>query len=140
MPTRLPREEVDERPVEQSGDDGRQQHEIAAEPRDVGVRGRPYVMTKRDLTHANHDLLEFCGSILREQPSTRLQVARPAPGASALEVTTRGLSRLDLYVDGRPEGWTAASDGTTSLELPAGWSNLEVWGFADGVLRQRRRL
>jgi len=106
---------------------------------DVGVRGRPYVMTRRDLTDSNHDLLEFCGAILRGQPLTRLQVAPPGPGAASLQVTTRGISRLDLYVDGRPEGWKDVSDGIVSVSLPKGWSSVEVCGFAEGVLRQRRR-
>ena len=106
---------------------------------DVGVRGRPYVMTRRDLTDSNHDLLEFCGAILSEQPLTRLQVAPPGPGAVSLQVTTRGIGRLDLYVDGRPEGWKEVSDGTIPVALPKGWSSVEVCGYADDVLRQRRR-
>jgi hypothetical protein len=97
-------------------------------------------MTQTDLLSENADLLAFCGELLAGRPSTGLQVAAPDAGAASVDVTTRGLDRLDLYVDDHPESSREIDDGTTTIELPAGWTRLELRGSADGQLRQRRLL
>jgi len=108
---------------------------------DVGVRGhRTYAMTKTDLLAENADLLAFCGELLAGQPSTGLRVEAPDPGATSVVVTARGLDRLDVYVDGHPESSLAIADGETTIELAAGWTRLELRGFAEEQLRQRRLL
>lgn len=108
---------------------------------DVGVRGhRRYPMTKDDLIGGNQDLLDFCGALLADRPSTQLRVSLPDADARSIEVATGGLDRLDLYVDDRPEGSNDVVDGRTRLDLPAGWKVLALHGYTNGQLRQRRRI
>ena len=105
---------------------------------DIGVRGhRTYVMTKRDLAKDNQDLRAFCGKLLAGQPRTFLSAT--ASGAS-VEVTSAGLDRLDLTVDGRPFGSQPLRDGTTRVDLPPSWATADLAAFDGEQLRQRRRL
>lgn len=114
---------------------------VGAPIEDVGVRGhRLYAMTRTDLIEGNRDLLNFCGRLLASSPSTLLQIASVGKGAPTVRVTTRGLDRLDFYLDGRPAGWREVVDGPTTLDLPQGWHGLELQGYAADQLRQRRRL
>jgi hypothetical protein len=106
---------------------------------DLGVRGhRTYAMTERDLVEKNDDLLAFCGRLLKAERRTTLSAEPNA--VDGLTVTTAGLDRLDLFVDDRPRDSREVDDGTTDLELPAGWATAEVVGYSGGHLRQRRRL
>jgi hypothetical protein len=108
---------------------------------DIGVRGhRTYAMTERDLVEGNVDLLAFCGELLATQPATRMHLPPSGPGDRRVEVTTQGLERLDLYVDDRPEGWHDVADGSNPIDLPPSWDSIELRGYANGQLRQRRRL
>jgi hypothetical protein len=108
---------------------------------DVGVRGhRSYAMTRDDLLGGNQDLMNFCGRLLAGCLSTRLQIQQPRPDATTVRVTTRGLDRLDMHIDGRPVGSQDVTDGVTTLELPQRWVSLELQGFSRELLRQRRRL
>lgn len=105
---------------------------------DIGVKGhRTYAMTKRDLSSDNQDLRAFCGKLLASRPHTSLTVA---PAGPAIEVTSLGLDRLDLTVDGRPYGSRALQDGTTGIDLPPAWSSADLAGYDGELLRQRRRL
>jgi Peptidase family S41 len=106
---------------------------------DSGIAGQPYAMTEHDLFQNNEDLITHCAELLEAQPWTRLNVTRKA---NALTIVTAGLDQLDLYIDGRPGGKTISvkRDGTRSVRLPANAGEVEVAGFSDGVVRQRRRL
>ena len=106
---------------------------------DVGVRGhRVYAMTRRDLVDGNRDLLNHCGRLLAAEPRTSLSVA--AAGDAGVEVTTAGLDRLDLFVDDRPFSSRPISDGTATIDVPAGWTTLEAAAYRADTVRQRRRL
>ncbi len=106
---------------------------------DVGVRGHTtYAMTADDFVENNRDLLAFCGKILAGQPSTALRVT--AVGDAEVVVTTRGLDRLDAYVDERPQGWLPVDADETTVVVPDGWSTIELKGFAGEQLRQRRHV
>jgi hypothetical protein len=108
---------------------------------DVGVRGhRTYAMTKHDLVGTNQDMLDFCGAILAEQHVTRLQASKANAHGRTIEVVTGGLDRLDLFIDGRPNASKDVVDGATTLDLPQGWHGIEMFGYANGQLRQHRRL
>ena len=109
---------------------------------DVGVRGNEtYTMTKRDLTHDNRGLLEFCGALLKAQSRTRMNVERARDDPSQLTVVTQGLDRLDVVVDGRPRQSLDVDDHTsTKVMVPDRWDLLELRGYADEELRQRRRI
>jgi hypothetical protein len=105
---------------------------------DVGVWGdRRYAMTRDDLLADNRDMLEFCGRLLAAEPATGLEVTATSP---RLEVTTRGLNRLDVYVDDRPLASVAIANDQATVSVPAVWETLTVEGYHGEVLRQRRRI
>ena len=106
---------------------------------DTGISGQPYSMTQRDVFKSNTDLIEHCARLLAEQPRTRLKVVR---NGRRLKITTVGLDRIDIYADGHPAGPSRSLEGKSAANvlLPAGTTNCEVVGFADNVVRQRRRL
>jgi hypothetical protein len=96
-------------------------------------------MTKRDIFQSNGDLINFCGKILSAQPSTQLQVVR---SGRSLKITTAGLDHFDIYADGHPAapGSPLKGNGTVRVPLPKGANAVEVVGFSQKVIRQRRRL
>jgi hypothetical protein len=106
---------------------------------DAGVSGQSYAMTKADVLDRNVDLIEYCCKILAAQPLTRLEVTRKR---RTLAIESEGLDQIDLYVDGHPGGMPIAlrGDGKIEIPLPRHAHSLEVVGFADGAVRQRRRL
>jgi hypothetical protein len=106
---------------------------------DSGIAGQPYAMTEHDIFGSNEDLIAHCAELLEAQPWTRMNVKRKA---GALTIATAGLDQLDLYIDGHPSGGTIflKQDGTKRVPLPAKAGEVEVVGFAGGVVRQRRRL
>jgi hypothetical protein len=109
---------------------------------DVGVSGHEtYTMKKRDLTHDNSGLLAFCGELLSAQPSTSMSVEREPDNPSRFTVTTKGLDRLDVVVDGRPRQSLDLVDRTeTTVAVANQWELLELSGYADDELKQRRRI
>lgn len=106
---------------------------------DAGIAGQPYAMTEHDIFRDNADLLEHCGELLANQPSTRLEVTRRA---KTLTIETAGLDALDIYGDGHPACPEIAlqGDGTQRIPVPAASRVVEVVGIADDVVRQRRRV
>jgi hypothetical protein len=106
---------------------------------DTGIAGQPYSMTLRDIFQGNKDLIDFCGKILSAQPSTQLQAVK---SGRSLKITTAGLDQIDIFADGHPTGagLPLKGNGTVRLPLPKGAGSIEVVGFAQKVVRQRRRL
>ena len=106
---------------------------------DAGIAGQPYLVTRDDIFKSNRDLIEHCAEILAAQPRTRLDVRRRG---RSLAVTTSGIDRLDVYVDGHPAAapLTVRRDGTRRVPLPRQGHEIEIVAFARDVLRQRRRL
>ena len=106
---------------------------------DVGVAGQPYEMTRRDIMSANRDLIEHCAELLAAQPRTRLRIARRGRSVS---VQSEGLDHLDVYADGHPAGApvTLNRSGSRRIVVPDDAREVEVVGFSEGVIRQRRRL
>jgi hypothetical protein len=106
---------------------------------DTGIAGQPYAMTERDIFEGNADLIEHCGEILAAQPWTQLEVARRGGN---LTITTAGLDHVDVYSDGHPAGpgITLKGDGTVRVQLPDRTGVVEVAGFRQNIIRQRRRL
>jgi hypothetical protein len=96
-------------------------------------------MTFKDIFKRNQDLIERCAEMLAAQPLTRLKIRRQRNVAI---VDTKGIDQLDLYVDGRPGGPPMVVDrgGRTRVALPARAQMVEIVGFAQGVVRQRRQL
>lgn len=106
---------------------------------DSGIPGRPYFMTERDIFEGNIDLIEHCGEILAAQPWTQLDVRRRTGG---LTVTATGLDHLDIFLDGHPAGpgMPLKRSGTVRVPLARNSGAIEVVGFCENVIRQRRRL
>lgn len=106
---------------------------------DSGISGQPYAMTEHDIFRNNLDLISHCAELLEAQPWTRL---RATWKGNTLTAITVGLDQLDLYIDGHPGRGTIPlrQEETQRLPLPANASEVELVGFADGVVRQRRRL
>ena len=96
-------------------------------------------MTRRDLFSGNRDLIEHCAAILDAQPRTRLRVGRRG---RTLSVATEGLDHLDVFADGHPAALPISLnlDGVRRVVIPDGAGEVEVVGFSQGVVRQRRRL
>jgi Peptidase family S41 len=108
---------------------------------DVGVRGDyQYAMTRADLTGSNEDLLSFAGKHVLGLPRTSMTVSQPAADKGALVVRTLGIDRLDVVVDDSFQPSRAVRTRTTAVDLPPGWSTVELRGSASGQLVQRRVL
>lgn len=109
---------------------------------DLGIPGhvrRP--LTKTDLTKGNSDLMEFCGRLLISEPVTDLTTRITG---DILEIETINLNRVDVYVDGRPDGShrpeSQAEPGKAEHKLDAPWSEIQVIGYVGDIRRQRRIL
>jgi hypothetical protein len=106
---------------------------------DLGVRSDVrHEMTRRDVLENNVDLLDAAGALLAGLPvrQLRLSPSRVADGTLTLQLTTAGLDRVDVYVDGRPRGSSDVTDGDTTLTFAgvAMTATVQVQGFAAGAL------
>jgi hypothetical protein len=105
---------------------------------DSGVPGLPYAMTRHDVLDGNRDLIAHCGELLVQQPWTRMHVSI---ARHLLAIDTVGLDRLDIYADGHPAcASVTISDGLQKIATPNDAKQIEVVGFGDGSVRQRRLL
>jgi hypothetical protein len=108
---------------------------------DLGVApDETHRMTKNDLINANADLLAKAGRILAALPGATLDVgvAAVAGGTRKVTLTTQGLDRVDVTVDGRTRATVDVTDGTTTTEIPkpaAGKHDVAARGFRGGVLK-----
>jgi hypothetical protein len=93
-------------------------------------------MTKNDLLHGNRDLLHHCVELLQAQAATGM-AAEIRDGR--LHVRTESLDLLDVTVDGHSRDAAAITDGEYVIEIKEG-DVVEVSGWAQGTLAQRRRL
>jgi C-terminal processing protease CtpA/Prc len=86
---------------------------------DLGITPKiAYNMTGRDLLEDNADLIKKASEILAEIPVRQLD-AMISNQADSLEIelTTLGISRADIYVDGRPVLSQNVTDGTNKLSI-----------------------
>lgn len=102
-------------------------------------------MTRRDVTEANPDLIARAAEMLVALPVRRLsaELRTGDDGAASVGVTTRGISRLDVHLDGRPRATLDVPDGETVVDLPAEWGVwvvIELLGFEDDRLVAARRV
>jgi hypothetical protein len=114
-------------------------------------------MTSRDVLEDNVDLLARAARLIRQQPSFRLSV-KPVGGAGASRIVVsaaskvpsskaaRRISRLDIYVNGRPLCSLDGKDGTvpsTQVPIPRGLRTRAVveaqaWDHAGRLAAVRR--
>lgn len=102
-----------------------------------------HAMTRADVLDGNVDLLNAAGGLLAGLPARRLEVSASAAGGGlAIEVSTAGLNRVDLYVDGRPVGSPDVGDTPVTVTAPGVGSGAVVLarGFDDGALVASRRV
>lgn len=101
-------------------------------------------MTRRDLLEKNADLIAFAGQTLSQMPVRSLN-ASIVPNDAGFQVTlqTKGLDRVDAFVDERPRDSWDVADGQTveTLALDGAVPGaIELRGFEGGELAARRRL
>jgi hypothetical protein len=117
---------------------------------DLGiVPDEPYQMTRDDLLEGNRDLIARACEILSGMPSygLRVRVETLRDTTLTVAVTTRNLSRLDVYLDQRPLSSVDVDDGSRQvvLELPAPLAAgdavvLDVKGYEGSRLAAARRM
>ena len=116
-----------------------------------------HLMTKRDLLDENVDLLSRAARLIRQRPSFQLSITPVSgEGASRIVVSAaskvpsskagRAISRLDIYVNGRPVRSIDAEDGTvppTEVEIgrtrnTRGAVEAQAWDHAGRLVAARR--
>lgn len=100
---------------------------------DLGVRpDEPHFMTRDDLLHGNRDLIEHAARLLTGMPARRLDVTVEREGmiATIKPETIVGLTRLDIYADGRPLASFEWGDEPPIMDVgvPSGGQVLELVG------------
>jgi C-terminal processing protease CtpA/Prc len=100
-----------------------------------------HALTRRDVMSDNEDLIEVAIAQLALHPAYRMKATVAFDGGvAAVDVTTRGLDSLDIYLDGRParpRESIADGAGAASLQVPAAEKDshlLELFGYADDQL------
>jgi hypothetical protein len=112
---------------------------------DLGVvPDRRHYLTRNDLLNGNQDLLNAAGALLKSMPVRTLAVTTLPVSAGPVNVVvrSRGMTRLDLYVDDRPVESVDVADGETTVPVPkagTGPATLEIRGFDGAELVARYR-
>jgi len=116
------------------------------EVEDLGVTpDELHQMTSDDLLYGNRDLIEHAASLLARRPVYALaaKAAASPTGGLALDVTIKGITQLDVFVNGQPRYWQNVADGTVHIDVgvPAKSASLvDVRGFANAELVAARRI
>jgi hypothetical protein len=100
---------------------------------------------KNDVLNDNEDLIAHAASLLANLPVRALsvEVDQTTDSAVSVSTTTENISRLDAYIDGRPQLTFDVEDGPTTFDLlldSPGPHILELRGFADNELVAARRI
>jgi Peptidase family S41 len=110
---------------------------------DLGVvPGKRHFLTRNDLLNGNVDLINEAGSLLSALPVRALKVTiqSTSPTQAVIVVETQGITRLDIYVDERPNQSIDIQGGQATFQVPrsdAVESRLEIRGF-NGTQRVAR--
>lgn len=77
-------------------------------------------MTANDLLNDNEDLISRAASLLVKMPVHEIdaEIVSKEDGTLKIHATTSKISRLDVWVGGRPHTSLDVEDGTTSLTVP----------------------
>jgi cytosine/adenosine deaminase-related metal-dependent hydrolase/C-terminal processing protease CtpA/Prc len=112
---------------------------------DLGIEpDQRHELSEADLMEDNKDLLAAAGALLAAAPACVLGVSpevRP-DGRVRLRLTTAGLDRVDVALDGRPVASLDVADRTTThtvKPLAPSPSTLDVTGWSGGEVVARRR-
>lgn len=99
---------------------------------DFGIRpDANHQMTRADLLEGNRDLLDDAIELLNSLPVRQLDVQQAGTKATlTLTITTLGITRLDIYLDRRPQKTLDVSDGLTEAKLKRRTQRLlEIEGY-----------
>ena len=100
-------------------------------------------MTKHDLLNQNVDLINRAAEILEKMPIRQLEAVKKSsiPGNVKLLLKTRGITRLDVFVNERPKGSLDFTDGETELDIPlCGINSIRLQGYDGNQLVASRKL
>ena len=112
---------------------------------DIGIRTRDrHFLTKDDLLYGNKDLIDYAATLLAAMPQRQLVVSYHKTNGSKVDVqmTTKGLSRIDVYINGRPVESLDVDDGQSGfvIDAPAPGSFLELAGYENGTRVAARKI
>lgn len=95
-------------------------------------------LTKRNVLNGNVDLINRAGEILATMPLQAVEAkVQSAPAPIKMDVTTKNVSRLDVFVNTRPYRSLDVIDGATTIDLPplpVGMNMMELRGFRNDQL------
>ena len=101
-------------------------------------------ITRRDLLEENADLIEKATEILAGLPVRQLDlVLFNKSGSLEIELTTLLISRVDIYIDGRPVDSKDVTDGTNKLNIESidnSGQMLEIIGFMENKIVAARKI
>jgi hypothetical protein len=102
-----------------------------------------YNITRRDLLEDSVDLLQYASGILAAMPVRQLDMKLSNQINSLdIELTTVGISGVDIYIDGRPVLSQNINDGINKLNIPAKDNRiqLEIVGFMENKVVATRKV
>lgn len=112
---------------------------------DLGVKPDiMHKMTKSDLLKDNTDLINHAASIIAQIPAHDLsvQISKRSDGGYNIRAETKNITRLDVYLDDRPQLSRDISSNLAEIVLdrpPADANFIEFRCYKDGVMVIRRR-
>jgi hypothetical protein len=104
-----------------------------------------YKMTRDDLLKGNVNMIEAAAAVLATMPVYVL-AAQLVPGADnrlTLDMETKGIDRIDVFTDGRPQSSQEVADGKSRISMSAtvnAGSTVNIQGYSKGQLVAVRRL
>ncbi|WP_367873743.1 S41 family peptidase [Luteolibacter sp. Populi] len=113
---------------------------------DLGVEpSHRHFLTRKDLLSENADLMNAAGALLKAQPLRKFAaiVEKKAGGNSTLKMQTKGITRLDIYINERPVTSLDVNSASTSFAMPAGKTpiqKIEIRGFDGSELVARVKM
>ncbi len=112
---------------------------------DLGVvPDHKHAMTKDDILNGNIDLINHAASILAPIPVYKLSAeTHSQDGTLSVEIMTENISRLDVFLDDRPQQSLNVSDGPTQFDLTLpqhGASFIELQGFKNNLFVAKQRI
>ena len=115
--------------------------EAGTEIEDLGVRpDESHVMTLRDVTAGNVDIIAHAASIIAAEKVYTFKVGAVRNGRTVImDITTENVDYINTYVDGHPQGWYNVRNGVLHLELDlSAAAKVDLQGYAGECLVCRR--
>ena len=95
-------------------------------------------VTRSDLLNGSVDLINRAGEMLAAMETQAVTAkVQSAAAPVKIDVTTKNVNRLDLFLNARPQRTLDVADGTTSIDLPPlaeGPHTIEIRGFRNDQL------